>query len=202
MHLPWTEKMTKDDRRLESVKHFEGKEVVVTVKLDGENTSMYRDHIHARSLEHNAHPSKKWVKGLWGRIAYEIPDGWRLCGEDMYAIHTIPYKNLESYFYLFSIWNERNVCLSWDETLEYAELLGLKTVPVLYRGLWDEEKIKKLFKSEIDGNACEGYVVRIANEFSYGDFRRSVSKFVSGDFKIKHGHWAQRQIFANELKHE
>jgi hypothetical protein len=200
MHLPWSEKMTKDDRVLESVKHFEGKEVIVTVKMDGENCSMYNDHIHARSLDSGSHPSRKWVKGLWGRIAYEIPDGWRLCGEDLFAVHTIPYKNLDSFFLLFSIWNEKNTCLSWDETLEYAELLGLTTVPVLYRGPWDETLIKSLFKPEIDGNKCEGYVVRLAGEFQYGDFRKSVAKFVSGDFVIKHGHWSQQQIFANELK--
>ena len=200
MHLPWSEKMTKDDRVLGNVKHFEGKEVVVTIKLDGENTTMYKDHIHARSLDSGTHPSRKWVKGLWGKIGYEIPDGWRLCGENMYAVHTIPYQNLDSFFYLFSIWNEKNVCLSWDETLEYAELLGLNTVPVLYRGIWDEAKIKSLFKDEIDGNKCEGYVVRIVDEYPYGEFRRSLAKFVSGKFIIKHGHWAQQQIFENKLK--
>lgn len=200
MHLPWSEKMTKDDRVLESVKHFEGKEVVVSIKFDGENTTMYKDHIHARSLDSASHPSRKWVKGLWGKIGYEIPEGWRLCGENLFAVHTIPYKNLDSYFYLFSIWNDKNVCLSWDETLEYAELLGLNTVPVLYKGIWDEAKIKALFKDEMDGNKCEGYVVRLADEYPYGEFRRSLAKFVSGKFVIKHGHWAQQQIFENELK--
>lgn len=199
MHLPWSEKMTKDDRALQSVEHFVGKEVVVTLKMDGENTTMYKDHIHARSLDSGSHPSRKWVKGLWGRINYEIPEGWRLCGENLYAVHTIPYKNLGSYFQLFSIWNEKNICISWDETLEYAELLGLKTVPVLYRGIWDEAKIKALFKPELDGNACEGYVVRLADEFTYGEFRKSVAKFVSGNFVIKHGHWAQQKMTENEL---
>ena len=40
---------------------------------------------------------------------------------------------------LFSVWNELNVCLSWDETEEWAQRLGLVTVPVLYRGIWDED---------------------------------------------------------------
>jgi hypothetical protein len=35
---------------------------------------------------------------------------------------------------VFSIWNEQNA-LSWDETVEWAELLGLFTVPVLWRGI-------------------------------------------------------------------
>jgi hypothetical protein len=200
MHLPWSEKMTKDDRLLENVEHFKGKEVVVTLKMDGENTSMYRDHLHARSLDSGPHPSRSWVKGLWSRIAYEIPEGWRICGENMYALHTIPYQNLESYFLVFSWWTEKNVCLSWDETVAYSEMLGLATVPVLYRGIFDEDTIRKLYKPMIDGNRAEGYVVRLADSFPYGGFRKSVAKFVSGGFEIKHGHWQRQAVVPNGLR--
>ena len=205
MHLPWSEKTSKDDRLLDSVKHFEGKEVVVTVKMDGENTTMYNDHIHARSLDSGTHPSRKWVKGLWGRIAYNIPDGWRICGENMQAVHTIFYKNLDSYFLAFSIWNEKNICLPWDETLEYAELLGLDTVQVIYKGIWDEKTIRESFDKfkkaawDITGHKTEGYVVRLADEFTYGEFRTSVAKFVADDFIIKHGHWSTQKMETNLL---
>lgn len=200
MHLPWSEKRGKDDRALADTSIFDGKEVIVTAKMDGENTSMYNDHIHARSLDSGTHPSRKWVKGLWSQIAYDIPEGWRLCGENLYAVHSIQYSNLDSYFNLFSIWNEKNVCLSWEDTLEWAELLGLKTVPVLYTGVFDEKAIRGLYRSTINGDRCEGYVVRLAGEFSYGQFRRSVAKFVSGDFEIKHGHWSQQKVSQNVLK--
>ena len=36
MHLPWSQSLNKDDRVLSNVKHFEGKRVIVTVKMDGE----------------------------------------------------------------------------------------------------------------------------------------------------------------------
>ena len=49
-HLPFSPGGTKDDRRLRDINCFVGKEVVVTEKMDGENTSIYRDYYHARSI--------------------------------------------------------------------------------------------------------------------------------------------------------
>ena len=89
-----------------------GREVVVTEKLDGENTTMYTDYIHARSLDSHHHPSRDWVKQLHGEIGYKIPVGWRVCGENMYARHSIVYYDLTTYFYGFSIWDETNTALS------------------------------------------------------------------------------------------
>jgi len=200
LHLPWSEKFTKDDRILNNVDHFIGKEVVATIKMDGENTSMYRDYVHARSINSGSHPSRNMVKQIWSRFNWEIPEGWRFCGENMYAVHSLQYSNLESYFLLFSIWNENNICLSWDETLEYAELLGIKTVPVIYRGIFDEEKIKSLYKPALNGDPAEGYVIRLTSEFKYSEFRKSLAKFVSGNFNIKHGHWSQHKVEKNKLK--
>jgi hypothetical protein len=209
MHLPWSEKISSDDRQLdleECRANFEGKEVVVTVKMDGENTTMYDDHIHARSLDSGTHPSRSWVKGLWSRIAYQIPTDWRICGENLYAKHTIVYAGLDSFFYVFSWWNERNECLSWDETVAYSEMLGLKTVPVLYRGKWDENLIRDIYRESYEGNRMEGYVVRLAESFTYGAFRKSLAKFVSDKFQIdqtgKHGHWMRDVVTPNKLKEE
>jgi hypothetical protein len=143
-HLPWSPGATSDDVYLVDVSTFEGHEVVVTLKMDGENTTMYRDHIHARSLDSGHHPSRAWVKGLHGTIAHLIPDAWRLCGENLFAEHSIHYSDLPSYFMLFSIWNEANNCLSWDETIEWAALLELEIVPILYRGRWDEKMIRTI----------------------------------------------------------
>ena len=48
---------------------------------------------------------------------------------------------------LFSVWNELNVCLPRDETEEWAQRLGLVTVPVLYRGIWDEDAPRLVIRS-------------------------------------------------------
>jgi hypothetical protein len=198
-HLPWSEKLSKDDRMLETLTQFFGKEVVATVKLDGENTTMYNDHIHARSLDSAHHPSRDWVKGLWGEIAHNIPDGWRICGENMFAKHTIHYHNLSTYFYVFSIWAD-DMCLSWDDTVEWSKLLGLTTAPEIYRGNFDYDLLRTIYPETHNGDPVEGYVVRLTQEFNYNDFGKSMGKFVSSQFQIGESHWMYDKITKNELK--
>lgn len=196
-HLPWSPGVHADDRVIASTAIFEGRRVVVTVKMDGENTTMYPDYLHTRSLEYQAHPSRDRVRALHGQIAHEIPFGFRLCGENLFAKHSIHYKALASYFLLFSVWNERNVCLSWDDTKLYAELLGLKTVPVIYDGVWDEAIIQKLYSPLFNGDECEGYVVRTADEFSYRNFRHHVAKYVRNNHVTTVDHWKHQTVVPN-----
>ncbi len=198
-HLPWSLGATSDDKVLASVEHFTGQEVVVTAKMDGENTSLYRDGIHARSLDGAHHESQAWVRSLQGRIGHEIPENWRVCGENLFARHSIAYQGLPSYFQVFSIWNERNEALSWDETTEWAELFGLVAVPVLWRGIWDEETVKSLYRSTLDGNVLEGYVVRVAASFPYAAFAKSLAKFVRANHVTTDQHWKSQAVVPNKL---
>lgn len=163
-------------------------------------TSMYNNYIHARSIDSPSNFTRNWVKGFHAHISSEIPKGWRICGENMYAEHSISYKDLDTYFYGFSIWNDKNVCLSWDETLEWFELLGIMPVPLLYRGVYDEEAIKKLW-SQDKWATMEGYVIRLADEIPYGAFKRSVGKFVRKGHVNTVRHWLYgSRIVKNELK--
>ncbi|MFF0826482.1 RNA ligase family protein [Brevibacillus sp. NPDC003359] len=199
-HLPWSRSRTDDDKILRTVRHFEGKEVVVTEKLDGENTTLYRNHIHARSLDSKDNASRHWVKMLHGTISFHIPEGWRICGENVYALHSIYYEGLKSYFYVFSIWNENNECLSWDETVEWAQLLGLETAPVLYRGIWKEETIKSCYtKQSVFGGEQEGYVVRTTERFPYEDFKQSAAKFVRKNHVQTDQHWLSKPVVPNGI---
>jgi len=193
-HFPWSEGATSDDKILSSYDHFVGMEVVVTEKMDGENTSCYNDHFHARSLDSMHHESRDAVKSLWGVFKHDIPDGWRICGENMYAKHAIAYNSLPSFFMVFSIWNEKNECLSWDETVEWCNLIGLKHVPVLYRGVWDEKHIKTLWTPD-KRDTMEGYVVRNANSFHYDDFAMNLAKVVrSGHVAEGSEHWKNNWV--------
>lgn len=197
-HLPWSPGLIDDDRQLESTSLFEGKDVVVTEKMDGENTTMYHDYIHARSIDSGSHPSRGWVKNLHSTIRSSIPNGWRLCGENLFAEHSVRYDKLPSYFMLFSIWDENNTCLSWDETCDYAAILDLQTVPVLYRGTWNEAKIREIERG-LDFKKTEGYVVRVADSFSYGAFRRSVAKYVRKDHVLTTHNWMMKDVVKNGL---
>lgn len=198
-HLPWSPGFTSDDRVMESLAGFEGEDVLVTAKVDGEQTTMYRDGFHARSLDTPSHPSRDWLWGLHRQVGHEIPEGWRICGENLYAAHSIKYRNLPSHFLLFSIWNEKNICLSWSETLEWAELLGFKVVTPLYIGKWDEALVQAAHRPMLDGDECEGYVVRVARAFHYRAFRSVVGKFVRAQHVHTHGHWMRQAIEVNGL---
>jgi ATP-dependent RNA circularization protein (DNA/RNA ligase family) len=197
-HFPWSETVASDDKVLTDISCFVGSEIVVTEKMDGENCTMYRDYIHARSVDGLSHPSRAWVKNMWADIRYDIPVGWRVCGESLYAKHSIYYSNLKSYFYGFSIWNENNVCLSWDETIEWFELLGIVHVPVLYRGEFDVDVLKDLSMS-IDKEKQEGYVVRYACSFRYDEFKNRVAKFVRSNHVKTDEHWMHSKVEKNLL---
>ena len=134
-------------------------------------------------------------------IGRDIPLGWRICGENVYARHSIAYENLTSYFYLFSIWNRDNCCLSWSDTQEWAEILGLEMPNVIYRGLWDEAKIKAIANG-LDREACEGFVVRNIERFHYDDFALNVAKWVRPNHVQTDEHWMYRDVVPNRLQEQ
>lgn len=202
LHLPWSPGLQNDDRRMplkDVIANFEGNEVVVTEKMDGENTSMYRDHIHARSVYSGDHPSRSWVKSLHGRIKTDIPEDWRIVGENCFAHHSIFYNDLETYFYVFAIYNEKNICLSWDETLEWCKLLDLTPVRQIWRGIVDYLP-EFPGKFNLDLEKQEGYVVRNVRSFHYNDFQKNVVKFVRRGHVQTDEHWMSKPIVKNLLK--
>ena len=176
-HFPFSKGATNDDKVLYSTEHFVGKEVVVTEKMDGENTTVYSDYSHARSLESKHKPYHSWLLSYISTFQSQIPENWRICGEYLYAVHSIEYQNLPSYFMAFSVWNDKNECLDWQSTKELLEALGVETVPVIYEGVYDEALIQRLAK-EVTENGKEGIVVRLKDKFHYDDFSVSIAKYV------------------------
>lgn len=199
-HVPWSVG-TSDDKTLKSDEHLHKMDVIVTLKMDGENTSIYTDSMHARSLESANHPSQSWVKKLAGDIGYRIPIGYRICGENLYAKHTIPYNDLSTYFMVFSIWRGER-CLSWYNTNIIVKKLSLETVPPIYEGLYDAKAIQKAF--EPYKQTHEGYVIRNYKAFDYKEFDKNVAKFVNPEFRqtLKEStiHWASAPVIPNKLK--
>lgn len=197
-HLPWSEGKTSDDKVLSNIDHFKDQYVIVTEKMDGENTTLYNDTLHARSIDSRNHPSRNWLKLYHSKIAHNIPIGWRICGENLYAKHSIHYNELKSYFLVFSIWNAENICCDWNSTKEYAELLELQIVPVLWEGIFDIQLLMNLSAS-LNSDNQEGYVIRLANEFKYENFNKSVAKFVRKNHVQSNKHWMHQTIIPNQL---
>jgi hypothetical protein len=201
-HIPFSPGFTSDDIIADSMEKFYGKEVIATEKKDGENSSLYPDHFHARSLDSRNHPSRNWLKAFHGSIAHKIPKGYRICGENLYAKHSIFYEELESYFYGFSIWDERNVALDWDTTVMWFEELGITPVPVLMRGIFDENMYKELkaMANSLDTTKHEGFVLRLAGEIPFDEFGTSVVKWVRKGHVVTDTHWMHAEVVPNRLK--
>lgn len=200
-HLPDSPGATDDDRVLSDLSSLLGREVVVTLKMDGENTTLYRDRLHARSVSYESHPSRDRVRALHASLAHDIPEGWRVCGENLTAVHSIRYEDLPGHLLVFGVWDSRNVCLSWDETETWAALLGLPLVPLLWRGTFSDgtSALVRGLLRERPGEH-EGFVVRLAGEFHYSEFRRSVAKWVRRDHVRTHGHWMRSRLEFNGVR--
>ncbi len=196
-HLTYSHQRGEDDKTLKNQDHFAGQEVVVTAKMDGENTTMSPTMIHARSLTYTGHPSHSRMKALYAQLKWDIPPHMRICGENLFGRHTIYYQHIPAYFLVHSGWVKRQ-CLSWGETVEWAALLDLQVVPVLYRGVYDEKLIKSLYQDQLNGDDLEGFVVRLAGSFSLKDFQLSVAKYVDKPIDATH-HWYHEMFRSNKI---
>lgn len=197
MHLPWSPGRTEDDRVIASTNGLSG-ELIILEKRDGENTTLYSDKLHARST--NGYPpriDRSRMKSRWSRICGDIPPGWRICGENLVGRHSIPYEDLEDYFEVFSIWNEKDEALSWDETVEWCSLLQLKPVPVLWRGVWENNPMDffHTFHEGLNLDKQEGYVIRPADGFPLSKFTKCVAKWVRQNHVQTQAHWTRRIEF-------
>jgi predicted kinase len=192
-HLPWSPGATPDDVRVTGMAGLGGREVVVTEKLDGENTTLYADGLHARSLDSAHHPSRAWVKSLQGLAGASIPPGWRVCGENMYARHSLAYDDLDSWFYAFSVW-DGDRCLDWDATVRFTRERGLPVPPVLWRGVFDEKALRAL---RLDLTRQEGYVVRTVDGFDRAEFPDRLAKWVRRGHVQTDTHWMRAPVVAN-----
>jgi hypothetical protein len=203
-HLPWSPNRGVDsDKTMGRMAYEEGlflkiPEIVLTLKMDGEQISMYHDIYHARSMESGYHPSRSWVGGLHGRIRHEIPENVRIVGENLYAAHSIRYFDLPSYFLVFAIF-ENNVAYSWTDTKDFAALLGLETVPELYRGIYDRKMLERFWPEPMYSEEAEGYVLRPAAAFDYMTWPMWVGKAVRKDHVKTDQHWRYKPLEKNGL---
>ena len=200
LHVPWSLGLQNDDKRHPNISVLYDREIVVTEKLDGENTGITRESCHCRSLDSRDHLSRHFVKSLWGKIKNNIPENMTIFMENCYAKHSIEYHNLTNYCYVFNICDGEKF-LSWNEIVDYCQLLDLEHVPVLYQGKWDEEKIKDCFTGKsLFGQEQEGYVIRSISSFMLKDFENNVAKFVRKNHVQTSDHWMHGMVIQNKLK--
>jgi hypothetical protein len=175
---------------------FIGEQIVITEKMDGENTSLYRDGTHARSIDSGHHPSRSWVKSFHAQIANDIPQGVKICGENLYARHSISYDGLPSYFMGFGV-HDADFVWSWYDTANQLKLLGIYSVPVLFEGLCDRDIIQRVIKT-VDTERSEGIVIRPFEKFPIEEFYR-VQKWVRPGHVQTDSHWIHSEVIPNKL---
>lgn len=206
-HLPWSPGKCCDDKVLESVEHLFERPLVITEKLDGGNCCFTREGVFARTHGNPAnHPAFAPIKSIWASIRYDIPEGWSIFGEALYAKHSIHYKDLPSHFLVFGVRMDLDKdWLSWDDVQKYTALLNLKTVPELWQGeVESSRKLKEICSalvkqgSRCGGEAIEGLVIRDSAHFF--DFKYSTAKWVRADHIQTDEHWMTQEITPNELR--
>lgn len=197
-HMSGSRGSTSDDIHISGYSSFEGKEVIITEKMDGESFTFYADgYFHARSIDGRVHPSRTHTINALFKLIGLIPDGVRICGENLYAAHSIKYTSLPSYFQVYSAW-EGETCWDWDRTIALCNDLSLHTVPVLYRGVFSEQELRKVISS-LDFNSQEGVVMRSVDQFTMDQFNDNVCKYVRPNHVQTDQHWMSKQIVKNGL---
>ncbi len=144
---------TSDDRFMPDgyVRSFAQKDgLILTEKLDGQNNCFSKRGVFARShVAPTEHPWDKPMRERWNLIKNDLNE-LEIFGENMYGIHSIAYKNLESFFYVFAV-REGDRWLSWEEVKFYAEMLDFPVVP--------EIPITKALKEVYEDNTDENVVL-------------------------------------------
>jgi hypothetical protein len=217
-HCEWTMSTDSDDRIAKNINNLLDREIVITEKIDGENTSESEIGIFARSrIAPTKNPWSSWMKPKWEMIKNDLKSfDLELCGENMYAEHSILYSGINEHLYIFGARNTKHdVFLSWEETEYFAEMFDFKTVPVLFKGKmnsvidiknWSLNEIKTpsiLNDSNFWITPKEGFVYRIADEFPNDMFFNSVFKMVRKGHVKTDEHWSRnwRRSYLNyELK--
>lgn len=203
-HWPWSETVHRDDSTHQRPENFVGPEVVITEKLDGGNTCLWRGDVYARSTTQPSHAG--WMGMVRKHHAWKTqPFELMFYGEDLFGIHSIEYDPMpeDQTYRLFATrhyctnFGERDVFHDWDTVLFYAETIKVPTVPVLFRGRFrSTDEITEFFREELKqpssiGGEREGFVMRWADMFFASDFPNYVCKYVRANHVQTDEHWTR-----------
>ncbi|WP_421365808.1 RNA ligase family protein [Agrobacterium tumefaciens] len=197
-HLQISPGASSDDKFVPSLKGLMVPDLVVTEKMDGENTTIHAGGTYARSPDSRYHPSRDWMKAFAAGVSPQLGREERIVGENLYARHSIAYDSLPSYFMGFA-WIVGNEVQAWDLTLIRLNELGIAPVPTLYRGPFRPGLFEQLAQS-IDTLSQEGFVVRVATSFPEAEMPFRMGKFVRVDHVRSEKHWMSTAVVPNRLR--
>lgn len=197
-HLDFSPGATNDDRIADNIDSLIGTHIIISEKIDGENTGMNNDGVYARS--HATFTTSAWSREVRQihnqKVSGNLEEGVYIFGENTEGIHSIEYTNMSSYFYIFGV-RDNDTWLSWDKVEEYSYLLDIPTVPILYNGTINSKKeltdiIKRIMSEPSElGGVREGVVIRKYKQFHNDDFSSSLQKWVRKDHVTTTTHWTR-----------
>lgn len=196
-HLPISPGATSDDKVMENIDALVAGDLVVTEKMDGENTTIHRHGAHARSPDSRYHPSRDWLKAFAAAISVQLSDDERVVGEYLFARHSVRYDRLPSYFLGFA-WIVGDIVQSWDDTIARFAGLGITPVLLLYRGAYRRGLFDDLAAS-LDLRCREGFVVRVAGAFAESEMPTRIAKYVRDGHVQSDIHWMNAEVVRNRL---
>ena len=204
-HWPWSQTVHRDDSTMDDPKVFLNREVIITEKLDGGNTCLWKGEVYTRSVSAPSHAG--WMAMVRKYHAWKTMEhAAQFYGEDLYGIHSIPYEPIprDQTYRLFAtrftcdrFGNDNDFFHDWDTVEWFASQLEVPTVPVLYRGtfanveditMWFEMHLKE--PSSIGGE-CEGFVIRSVDRFPASEFATNVGKYVRANHVQTDEHWTR-----------
>ncbi len=182
-----------------------GEEVVVTEKIHGTNFRSFRDLERLWVGSHNCW-KRYSLDNLYWRVAekYQLHEkmkntstGYGIYGEAYGAVQDLKYGALpgEVSLALFDVFSfgacyPRGFC-NWEEVEALAPHLGLKTVPVLYKGPYDPAIVEPLCEGQTTiGGAThirEGVVIKPTKERWCQDIGRVILKMKSEAYMLRKG---------------
>lgn len=198
-----------DKKFLENVDSFLGAPLVVTIKMDGSNVQLTKEHVAARNGTVASHKSFDYLKALHAQnYSHRIPEELQVFGEWLYAKHSIHYTDnlsLENYLQIFGVYNSKErMWGSWDDVVKMAWILDVPTVPLIKKVKYEKEwqftqEISNIAQGVIK-QGHEGIVIRIDYPFHYGQFSTHVAKYVRENHVQTDEHWSQMSIVRNLVK--
>ncbi|NSL91049.1 RNA ligase family protein [Chitinophaga solisilvae] len=207
-HYPFSPGTTSDDRiQYDYWEQLQRIPLLVhTEKLDGENNCLSRHGVFARShVAPTVSPWTETIRRYWQSIRNDLGN-LEIFLENLYAVHSIEYKNLDHHFYVFGI-RENGYWLSWEETRFYAALLDLPVVPEIRiltppatRQEFEKEALSLVTgrgafdpHNAHDGGATimEGIVSRNAAGYPVSSFANNVFKYVRKGHVKTDQHWTR-----------
>ena len=196
-HLPISPGATSDDKVMAGLEGLMVDDLVVTEKMDGENTTIHAGGSYARSPDSRYHPSRDWLKAFAAGISPQLGEGERIVGENLYARHAIAYDGLASYFLGFA-WIVDDEVRAWDATLARFAELGIVPARTLYRGPFSASLFETI-AAGLDQSRQEGFVARVAAGFPEAEMPTRMGKYVRPHHVQSEEHWMQAELVPNRL---